>query len=196
MELEIEYVKANKEVACQPVFSGEQVRVSDLIPVLETLNASMPLGWQHTPSFICRRLWARKGPYISGIETFVDAFDHTVYQETVWHFSEGGNSASTDGLEIHGWGARPDPMSQSNIILLEKVADLKQLLSTVPPDLPVFSPSKNFELDGMLKNIIDLYCVKDREEQVWLMLQADSRAAWKESEEELPELEWNPFFET
>lgn len=84
-------------------------------------------------------------------------------------------------------------MSQSNIILLEKVADLKQLLSTVPPDLPVFSPSKNFELDGRLKNIIDLYCVKDREEQVWLMLQADSRAAWKESEEELPELAWNPF---
>ena len=59
---------------------------------------------------------------------------------------------------------------------METAGELKRLLSSLPGDLPVFSPSSNFELKGWLKNTAGFYCVKDGKGTVWLMLQTDSRA--------------------
>lgn len=176
MKLEIEFIKENQESAYRHVFSKRQLLGADLTAALEKLNKSMPLGWQYKTSLICPGLWARTGAFVSVTETFVDAFDHTVYKENVWRFSNGKAMTSVNGLELHGWGARPDPADGSDIILLEKVEDLQHVLSTIPKDTPVFSPSNNFELGGCLENAINLYCVKDTENRVWLILQADSRA--------------------
>ena len=50
----------------------------------------------------------KEGAFSFSAETFVDAFDHTAYKETVWNFSEAREENSIDGLELHGWGARSD----------------------------------------------------------------------------------------
>lgn len=46
----------------------------------------------------------------------------------------------------------------------------KQLLATVPKDMPVFSPSDNFELSGRLKNNVNFYSIKDLNGKAWLIL--------------------------
>ena len=113
---------------------------------------------------------SKEGAFSFSAETFVDAFDHTAYKETVWNFSEAREENSIDGLELHGWGAWPDPVNWSEVIPLQKAAELKQLLATVPKDTPVFSPSDNFELGGRLKNIVNFYSIKDLSGKAWLIL--------------------------
>ena len=88
----------------------------------------------------------------------------------VWNFSEAREENSIDGLELHGWGAWPDPASWNDVIPLQKAVELKQLLATVPKDMPVFSPSGNFELGGRLKNNVNFYSIKDLSGKVWLIL--------------------------
>ena len=64
----------------------------------------------------------KEGAFSFSAETFVDAFDHTAYKETVWNFSEAREENSIDGLELHGWGAWPDPVNWSEVIPLQKAA--------------------------------------------------------------------------
>ncbi len=169
--MKTEYIKVdNLNDAFRVIFSGENVKAIDLITVLKELDESTGLGWQPRNSLIYPKLWARKGAFSSSAETFVDAFDHTAYKETVWNFSEAREENSIDGLELHGWGAWPDPASWNDVIPLQKAAELKQLLATVPKDTPVFSPSDNFELDGRLKNIVNFYSIKDLSGKAWLIL--------------------------
>lgn len=177
IRLKIDEITAGRTSPMETVFWGTDApRVSDLLAALGPLEDAMPLGWQYRSSLICSGLWARAGAFCSTAETFVDAFDHTVFRETVWNYSEETADVSRNGLELHGWSARPNPKSLSGLVLLETAGELKRLLSSLPGDLPVFSPSSNFELKGWLKNAAGFYCVKDGEGTVWLMLQTDSRA--------------------
>lgn len=175
--MKIEYVKADSfEYFYKHIFSGREARAFDLLTALEQVDGSVPLGWQYKSSLICRRLWSRKGGFISAVKTFSDAFDYTYYEEKVWNFSENGGASSVKGIEFHGWGARPAPENESDIIVLENTKELKTLLSAVPADMSVFSPSNNFELHGALKNEASFYCTKDSEGKLWLVLEADSLA--------------------
>ena len=88
IRLKIEEITAGRTSPMETVFWGTDApRVSDLLAALEPLEDAMPLGWQYRSSSICSGLWARAGAFCSAAETFVDAFDHTVFRETVWNYS-------------------------------------------------------------------------------------------------------------
>lgn len=169
--METRYIKVdNLHDAFRMIFSGENIKAIDLITVLKELDESIGLGWQPRNSLIYPKLWARKGVFAPSVETFVDAFDHTAYKATVWNFSEQREKTAINGLELHGWGAWPNPVNWDEVIPLQKAVELKQLLATIPKDTPVFSPSVNFELGGRLKNIVNFYSIKDLSGKTWLIL--------------------------
>ena len=166
-------VKTNPRENSRRIFFKEQVKAGDLITALGTLEESTPLGWQYKMSFICPGLWSREGAFHSVSETFVDAFDHTVYKAAVWKYSNDEEESSINGLELHEWIPTDDSSGQGGIVLLKTIGDLKCLLSFVSADTPVFSPSTNFELKGNLVNTIGFYCIEDIDGRVWAMLETD-----------------------
>lgn len=166
-------VKTNPQENYRRILFKEQATAEDIVTALEPLDDSTPLGWQYKVSFICPGLWGRKGAFHSVSETFVDAFDHTVYKATIWKYSYDEEVSSVNGLELHGWVPTMKPSDQDGIVLLKTAGDLKRLLSSLPTDTPVFSPSTNFELKGNLVNTVEFYCIEDMEGRTWAMLETD-----------------------
>lgn len=117
-----------------PICAGRRKNYELLLstPILPPMRPSME-RW-HNITVLIRQ---------EGCFTAALTVESTAYKETVWNFSEARGENSIDGLELHGWGAWPDPASWNDVIPLQKAAELKQLLATVPKDTPVISNVDN-----------------------------------------------------
>ena len=166
---------------CPVFFHEEKKKVSDLMNALADLEESMPVGWQWKPSRIGAKLWVRYGNFVPVKKAFTDAFDHSDYKVMVWEFSKEASKEESEGsiigLELHGWGADPNPSDMNEIIGIETVGELKQMLRQVSEDAYLLAPSENFELRGNLERELTLHCQKDLTGQEWLLLAADDCAA-------------------
>lgn len=99
-------------------------------------------------------LWAGVSYFKSFNDTFVDAFDHTVYQHEVYEPTQGEGEPcfglyKKEGYEFVGYS------------LVSTAGELKQYLKDqVPPEFKALSVDDNFELQGAITETIKFLLIR------------------------------------
>lgn len=98
-------------------------------------------------------MWAGVSSFMIKTETFIDAFDHTVYQHDIYEpVSEGGENC---------FMLRRQETEPAGYSFLATAGDLKRYLKeSVPQECTVVSADDNFELGGEITKGIKLLLVR------------------------------------
>ena len=102
-------------------------------------------------------LWAGVSKFVVREETFIDAFDRTVYQHDVYYPTDGDGQFcfglyTKDGGEYVGYTS------------VSTAGELKRYLKEeVPPEFSAISVDDNFELDGSITETIKFLLIRREE---------------------------------